>query len=423
MAKLGKKNNINIQAYMMAITLLAIIALFHFILLDWSEVISSPNPVKTFFTTGFIKPNSLVLVSRQLVITAIMAVGMVYVIISGEIDLSLGSQLALLGAILALLDNFLFNLGLPSAIAVPIVIISVLALGVLIGLWAGWWVAYRNVPSFIVTLAGMMAFRGIATILLGAKSISPKNPFYSSVFYQGQLPFTFALIILILAVPVMIFLTSKKRQKRQEYGLPNAPKANDYLKTILILALMGGVLFIFSQAKNIYVQSRFGGVPYSVFVLIILAIIFTWIGKYTVFGRHIYAVGGNLEATKLSGVNVRKTKMMVYAMNGFIISIAAIIMLSTNGTATSSAGSWQELYTIAACFIGGASMKGGIGTVYGAIIGGSIMGVLQAGMIQSGLDASWQQVIIGTVLLVAVYMDTAGKNGELSNMLATIKRK
>ncbi len=400
MAQAVQKKKINIQAYVMIIALLFIWAFFHLLTVNWDDVAEAQGffaKIDEFFSSGFLSARTLSNLSRQFAVTAITAIGMVYVIISGEIDLSIGSQIALLGGILAMLD---FGLGLPPFVVIPIV----LMVGCMLGLWNGWWISYMGVPSFIVTLAGMMAFRGLSELILGQKTIAPKAEFYSLAFSKFYFPVSWLLIVVVALSAWMLYSTYAKRKQRSSYGLFNEPAKNAYMTTIALIAIIWFVLYIYNN---------FRGVPPVIVLLAVLASIFTWVGRHTTFGRYIYALGGNFEATRLSGVNVKRVKMFVFMINGLMAAVAAVTLVGRLGSAAPNAGSWQELYTIAACFIGGTSMKGGIGTVYGAIIGGLVMASLQTGMQTMDINVSWQSVIIGSVLLLAVFLDVLVREGRL----------
>ncbi|MFV0430697.1 MAG: sugar ABC transporter permease [Alphaproteobacteria bacterium] len=396
----AEKNKINIQAYVMIIALLFIWIFFHFLTVRWDEVFEAQGFIAksdAFFDSGFLQARNLSNLSRQFAVTAITAIGMVYVIIAGEIDLSIGSQLALLGGVLAMLD---FGLGLPPVIVIP----AVLIMGCILGLWNGFWVSYMGVPSFIVTLAGMMAFRGLSELILQNKTIAPTSDFYSIAFSKYYFPVMGIAIVVAILSLWMLYSTYARRQERQSYGLALKPAGNDYMLTIGLIAMIWFALYIYNNYK---------GVPPVIVLLAVLASIFTWVGRHTKFGRYIYALGGNLEATRLSGVNVKQVKMLVFMVNGLMAGIASVTLVGRLGSAAPSAGSWQELYTIAACFIGGTSMKGGIGTVYGAITGGLVMASLQTGMQLKDINVSWQSVIIGGVLLLAVFLDVIVREGKL----------
>lgn len=392
------KKGLNIQAYVMVIALLAIWAFFHLISVDWGDVAEAQGflgKINAFFSDGFLQARNLSNISRQFAITGVTAIGMVYVIIGEEIDLSIGSQIALLGGVLAVLD---VAFGLPPLIVIPLVVIS----GCILGMWNGYWVAYLKVPSFIVTLAGMMAFRGLATIILGSATLRPSHDFYAVAFNQYYFPGFWMMFVVAAISVVLLFSKFKNREQRAKYGLEVDASAADYGKTIAMIALLW---------FGLYILNNYRGVPTALIVVAVLATIMTWVGRHTTFGRYIYAMGGNNEATRLSGVNVRRTKMFVFMINGLMASAAAIILVGRVGSAAPSAGSWQELYTIAACFIGGTSMRGGIGTVFGALTGGLIMTSLQTGMQMQGVNELWQSVIIGMVLLLAVFLDIATREG------------
>ncbi|SFS19037.1 D-xylose transport system permease protein [Dyella sp. OK004] len=337
---------------------------------------------------AFVTPRNVSNLLRQMAITGMLACGMVFVIIAGEIDLSVGSLLGLLGGVVAVLT---VNLQWST----PMAIAAVLALGVLIGLFNGVWVTRMRVPSFIVGLGGMLAFRGA---LLGVTHSSTISPVPDDLVYLGQgyvAPMLSSLLGMVIFA-VLIALTVLRRRRRAALQLRQLPWWTDVLK----LALIGAALAGFIVTLN-----RYGGVPLPVMILVALLAVFTYLGTQTVLGRHIYAVGGNLEATRLSGVNVARVKLVVFAIMGLMCAFAGIINTARLAAGSPSAGSNGELDAIAACFIGGASMRGGAGTVHGALIGALVMASLDNGMSMMDVDTYWQYIVKGTILVLAVWVD------------------
>ena len=310
--------SLNLQVFVMIAAIIAIMLFF------------------TWTTDGaYLSARNVSNLLRQTAITGILAVGMVFVIISAEIDLSVGSMMGLLGGVAAICDVWL---GWP----LPLTIIVTLVLGLLLGAWNGWWVAYRKVPSFIVTLAGMLAFRGILIGITNGTTVSP----------------TSAAIIVLGAIWLL----------------------NDYR-----------------------------GVPTPVLLLTLLLLGGMFMATRTAFGRRIYAIGGNLEAARLSGINVERTKLAVFAINGLMVAIAGLILSSRLGAGSPSAGNIAELDAIAACVIGGTSLAGGVGSVAGAVMGAFIMASLDNGMSMMDVPTFWQYIVKGAILLLAVWMDSATK--------------
>ena len=343
---------------------------------------------------AFITPRNLSNLLRQMAITGMLACGMVFVIIAGEIDLSVGSLLGLLGGVAAILD---VTLHWPIAATVPVVML----LGVLAGMANGWLSAYRGVPSFIVGLGGMLAYRGILLGVTGGSTIAPVSD--SFVFIgQGYLPRVAGDTLAVVLFALLALLTVRQRKNRLHYRLPVVPVWQDVVKIIGA----GVILLAFVATLD-----RYGGIPVPVLLLLALLGVFTWIATQTVFGRRIYAVGSNLEATRLSGVNTNRVKLAIFALMGLMCAFAGIVNTARLAAGSPSAGTMGELDAIAACFIGGTSMRGGSGTVYGALIGALVMASLDNGMSMLDVDAYWQRIVKGGILVLAVWIDVvSGSN-------------
>nr|WP_152229431.1 multiple monosaccharide ABC transporter permease [Arthrobacter citreus] len=320
----------------------------------------------------------------------ILAIGMVMVIIAGHIDLSVGSVVATVGAIAALAMN---NWGMPWWAAV---ILSLLV-GALIGAWQGFWVAFVGIPAFIVTLAGMLVFRGVALILLTGGTISGlPRPF--NAIGNGTLPATgtpdlLTLGIGALASVALVVQQLKARSDLRKLDLPRERTASFVFKNAVAVAAIMYLCYLLAFNR---------GTPIILIILAALVLAYSFLLNRTVFGRHIYAMGGNLNAAMMSGVKTRWVNFMVFVNMGFLAGLAAVVSTARAGGAVASAGGGFELDAIAAVFIGGASVQGGVGTVVGAVIGGLVMGVLNQGLSILSVDAAWQQVIKGLVLLLAV---------------------
>lgn len=327
---------------------------------------------------------------RQMAITGLLASGMSFIIISGEIDLSVGSLLGLMGASAALLDVE-WHLPLPLTIA------FVLVGGALVGSFTGFWVAYLRIPSFIIGLAGLLAFRGVVIGITGGVTIAPVSPQLIAVG-QSYLPRAFGDIAAVALFALLAWSTWRNRVRRAALQLPVPSIARDGIK----LAVTAAAILAFMMVLDDY-----HGVPLPVLILLIVAGLFNFIGSRTVFGRRIYAVGGNLEATRLSGVDVRKVKLFVFAIMGAMAALAGIITTARLAAGSPSAGSLGELDAISSCIIGGTSMRGGAGNVFGALFGALIMSSLDNGMSMMGLDTYWQMIVKGVILLLAVWLDIA----------------
>ncbi|MBN3262875.1 sugar ABC transporter permease [Pectobacterium brasiliense] len=372
---LQRLKSINLQVYVMIAAIIAIMLFF------------------TYMTDGaYLSARNLSNLLRQTAITGILAVGMVFVIISAEIDLSVGSMMGLLGGAAAIFDVWF---GWP----LPLTIVVTLALGLLLGAWNGWWVAYRKVPSFIVTLAGMLAFRGILIGITNGTTVSPTSEAMSQIG-QSYLPSGMGFMFGAIGLMVFIAWQWRRRSSRTRLGLPVNPPTGDIgRQTFTALVVLGAI----------YLLNDYRGVPTPVLVLTLLMLGGIFLATRTAFGRRIYAVGGNIDAARLSGVNVERTKMAVFAINGLMVAVAGLILSSRLGAGSPSAGNIAELDAIAACVIGGTSLAGGIGSVAGAVMGAFIMASLDNGMSMLDVPTFWQYVVKGGILLLAVWMDTATK--------------
>ncbi|CAI2003553.1 Xylose transport system permease protein xylH [Serratia quinivorans] len=370
-----KLKSINLQVFVMLAAIVVIMLFF------------------TFTTEGaYLSARNISNLLRQTAITGILAVGMVFVIVSAEIDLSVGSMMGLLGGSAAIFDVWL---GWP----LPLTIVVTLLAGLLLGAWNGWWVAYRKVPSFIVTLAGMLAFRGILIGITNGTTVAPTSGAMSQI---GQSYLPNGLGFGIGAVGLMLFVAWqwRRRSRRAQLGLPVATAGGDVTRqSILALLVLGAI----------YLLNDYRGVPTPVLILTALMLAGIFMATRTAFGRRIYAIGGNIDAARLSGVNVERTKLAVFAINGLMVAIAGLILSSRLGAGSPSAGNIAELDAIAACVIGGTSLAGGIGSVAGAVMGAFIMASLDNGMSMLDVPTFWQYIVKGAILLLAVWMDSATK--------------
>ncbi|HEY4092081.1 MAG TPA: sugar ABC transporter permease [Luteibacter sp.] len=343
---------------------------------------------------AFITPNNLSNLFRQMAITGMLACGMVFIIIAGEIDLSIGSQLGLLGGVVAILT---VNMGWGTWPSIG----AVLVLGMLIGAFNGFVVTKMRVPSFIVGLGGMLAFRGIVLYVTGSSTIAPA-PDDLIQLGQGFVPVGLSQWVGGVIFLAMVGITVRRRMRRAKLGLQQAALWIDIVRVVVIGAAIFGFIRMLNDAN---------GIPIPVMILLALLAVFTYVSTQTVFGRHIYAVGGNMEATRLSGVNVNRVKLVVFAIMGLMCAFAGIITVARTGSGSPSAGTGGELDAISACFIGGTSMRGGSGTVYGALIGALVMASLDSGMQLMDVDNSWQMIIKGVILVLAVWVDVlSGSN-------------
>lgn len=347
-----------------------------------------------------LSPTNVTNIVLQYSYILILAIGMVIVIIAGHIDLSVGSVVALTGAVSAVL---VIKQGVPWWVGV----IAALITGVLVGAWQGFWVAFVGIPAFITTLAGMLLFRGLTLLVLGNISLSPFPPTYTKIaagFQNGLLGGegfdVFTVVIFAIGVAGYSFSAFRKRRSRIAYN--QTVEATPLF--ILRLVVVAGVVMWFGWQLS---QAR--GLPNVLILLAFLIMVYTIVTTRSVFGRHVYAIGGNLSAAMLSGVKVRWVNFGIMLNMSFLAAVAGVVYSSRSNGAQPSAGNMFELDAIAACFIGGAAVTGGVGRVTGAIVGGLIMAVMSNGMQLLGIDQSIQAVVKGLVLLLAVAFDVYNK--------------
>jgi putative multiple sugar transport system permease protein len=347
-----------------------------------------------------LSPINLTNIVLQYSYILILAIGMVIVIIAGHIDLSVGSVVALTGAVSATL---VIKNGMPWYVG----ILAALVVGALVGAWQGFWVAYVGIPAFIVTLAGMLLFRGMTYRVLDNISLSPFPAEYQKIaggflngFLGGNGYDVFTLVIAAFAVVGYAVSSFRQRMARLKYRQSVEAMPLFALRIVVI----GAVVMAFA---NQLAHSR--GLPIVLIILGVLILVYSVVTNRTVFGRHVYSIGGNLNAAQLSGVKVQKVNFWIFVNIGVLAAVAGVVYSSRSNGAQPSAGNMFELDAIAACFIGGASTTGGVGKVTGAMVGGLIMGVMSNGMQLMGVDQSVQQMIKGLVLLLAVAFDIYNK--------------
>ncbi len=374
----------NLREYSMGLALVFIIILF--------QILTDGVLLKPLNVTNLILQNSYVL---------ILAMGMVLCILSGgNIDLSVGSIVAFIGAVSATL---IVNERVP---VFPAILIA-LSIGLVIGAWQAFWIAIVRIPAFIVTLAGMLMFRGLTLVILNGRTIGPfpesyqalSSGFLPDITESGDLHILTVIVGIVASIAFIIYEIFKNAQKKK-YGYVIPSKLSIAVKLFLGIAAINAISFIIASYK---------GISVIMIILIVLFIVYTVITRKTVFGRHIYAMGGNEKAAILSGINTNKVLFIIYVNMALLSALAGIVISGRLNAATPKAGVGFELDAIAACFIGGASTAGGIGTVYGAIVGALIMGVLNNGMSILGVSVDWQQAIKGMVLLLAVAFDVLSK--------------
>ncbi|MDY0914003.1 MULTISPECIES: multiple monosaccharide ABC transporter permease [Rathayibacter] len=331
----------------------------------------------------------------------ILAIGMVMVIVAGHIDLSVGSIAAFVGAMSGV---FAVNMGLPWFVS----IVLSLLIGALVGAWQGFWIAFVGIPAFIVTLAGMLIFRGLALVVLGNANIGSfpieyralGNGFLTDLFGETEGLDPLSLGVGALAIIAFTVQSVRTRRGRQKYNQGVEPGAWFVTKLVLIALVVAAFAFALSSFK---------GIPVTLIVLAVLVLVYGVVMNRSVFGRHVYAIGGNLHAAELSGIKTRNVTFWLFVNMGVLAALAGLVFTARLNLAGPKAGDGFELEAISAAFIGGAAVQGGVGTIGGAILGGLIIGVLNNGMSIMGIGIEWQQAVKGLVLLLAVAFDVYNK--------------
>jgi D-xylose transport system permease protein len=383
----------NIQTYTMILALVFIWLFFGF-LTDW--IFFSPRNLSNLF--------------RQMTIVSFLSIGMVMVIVTGNIDLSVGSSVGLVSAITAWLQAIflppLLQQAFPGismlaqgAVITSLSILAGVLVGGLIGVVQGWAVAYLGIPAFIVTLGGMLIFRGGVLGITQGKTIVPIEDSFRLIA-QGYLSNSLGYALGIFSVAALLFWLFSNRRQKASYGLPLRPFGIDLIQTLLFSAFI---------MAFVYLMNSYRGIPNPVLLMVVVALIFSYITDNTRLGRYAYALGGNAEATRLSGVNTRANVFQVFVLMGLLTGVSGIVLTGYVAAGTTSGGVNYELEAIAACVIGGTSLMGGSGTIAGALVGSLIMASLLNGMSVMNIPAFWQFVIRGLVLVLAVYMDVATK--------------
>ncbi len=374
----------NIRQYAMVFALLFIVIMFQILT---NGVLLLPQNV-----SNLVQQNSYIL---------ILGMGMLICIVAGAFDMSVGSVAAFVGAVSAVLA---INLQLDTFSSVGLAIL----VGVLIGAMQGYFIAYVKVPAFIVTLAGMLVFRGLTQVVLAGRTLAPFPPEYK-VVSTGFLPdvlggeglhLTTIAIGLLLSF-LLVGLQLRKRRKKRKLGMEVSSRLLFVVQAIAIVAVLNGFTYWLALYK---------GMPTVLILLFVMYVFYDFMTTKTVLGRHIYAMGGNEKAARLSGVSTNRVLFLAFVNMGLLAAIAGIVFTGRLDAATPKAGTGFELDAIAAAYIGGASSSGGIGTILGVIIGGLVMGVLNNGMSIMGVNVDWQLAIKGTVLLVAVVFDVYSKS-------------
>ncbi len=381
----------HLRDYGMLLALIAIMVFF--------QIMTDGTLLKPVNITNLFLQNSYII---------IMALGMLLVIVAGHIDLSVGSVVGFVGALAAVM---MVDWDWPVLVTIP----ACLLVGILIGAAQGYWVAYWKIPSFIVTLAGMLVFRGLSLWLLEGQSVGPFPKSFQSLstgFIPDIFPFTaglfglermngLAVVAGVVIAAVIVWMGLRSRTQNARYGIEGEPFGFFVARNIIV---GGAIIFV------AYKLSTFRGLPNVLITMGILIGVYAFLTENTTLGRRIYAIGGNLKAAKLSGIKTEWLTFLTFVNMGLLAGLAGLIFAARLNTATPKGGVSFELDVIAAVFIGGASMSGGVGKIVGAVIGAFIMGVMNNGMSILGIGIDYQQVIKGLVLLAAVIFDVYNKS-------------
>ena len=369
----------SLRAYTMIIALLAIWLFF-----QWTTI--SPR-----YPYGiFLHPNNFSNLLQQMAVTGVLAVGMLLVIVAGQIDLSVGSVVGLAGGVAAMSQD---QYGLVGALGLALVV------GVVVGAVQGSLISYGNIPAFIVTLGGLLAWRGVILGLSKGATIPVSLPFFRWLGV-GKLPQAVGATLAVIAIAAVIFTTISRVRARRRHGLSASGIGATVLRIVVPAALI--VLFIFWMNFG-------GGMPVPVLVLFIVAVLGGFLTQNTTFGRYLYAIGGNPDAARLSGINIRSYILSAYCVLGMLVGVASLLHTGRVGSASPDAGTLMELDAIAACVIGGTSLMGGRGTVSGAVVGALIMASLDNGMSLLNVENYTQYIVKGAVLVAAVGFDMLGR--------------
>lgn len=382
----AKKVNLDMKQYGMFLALIAIYVIFAF--LTGGKNLSPANINNLIMQNGYV---------------VILAIGMLLCVLTGNVDLGVGSVVALTGAAAGIiLADYKLNMW--------VAILATLVIGLLVGMFAGFFIAYLSIPPFVVTLATMLMGRGLTYTMLKAQT---KGPLPANYTYIGsgflptiKIPFsggTLDLVCLMAAAAasaILIFFEGKNIAARKKYHFAQIPVWQRVLKLAVLLFILW---FFF------YKLSRYNGIPFVLLLMVVLIVIYAFITTRTVAGRQIYAMGGNRKAAQLSGINTKKVFFWVYTNMGILSAVAGIVLSARNAAATPKAGDGFEMDAIASCYIGGAAVAGGAGSILGAVVGAFIMGILNNGMSLYGWSTDIQKIVKGAVLLGAVTVDVVSK--------------
>ncbi len=375
----------------------------------------------------FLTPRNLWNLSVQTTEIAVMATGMVLIIVTRNIDLSVGSILGFCGMIMGVMQAKVLPqyLGFDASTTWIISLLCGILTGVVIGTFQGMIIAFMNVPSFIVTLGGLLVWRGATWFVTSGQTVAPMDATFRIMGggTDGSIGSTWSWVVGVIACLLVVASIIGSRGQRKRFGFPRRPLWAEYFLAALSCVLVLGAIAVFNnyywpvaiakryaQANNIPWPDAGIDIPYGIAVPVLIAlfvgIVMTFIATRLRFGRYVFAIGGNPEAAELAGIKTRWVTVRIFALMGLLAAIAAAVSTARLNAATNSQGDTYELYTIAAAVIGGTSLAGGTGTIAGAMLGALVMQSLQSGMVLVGMDTPLQSVVVGAVLVVAVWLDT-----------------
>jgi D-xylose transport system permease protein len=370
----------NIQSYILLIGVVVIWGIFFFL------------------THGsYLDPQNISNLFRQMTVTSLMACGMVLVIVTGGIDLSVGKLAGFVSVVAAFLQYTVWHQLLPGQVVLPAIlsVVAGLLVGLLAGVVQGYIIAYGGLPAFIVTLGGMWLFNGLLLLVTQGKTIPANQPVFSDIA-QGYIPPMWGWVIFAVIVVLLLWNTFSGRRAKQKYGFTPRPLYLDLLTSGAVAVVV---------LAYIYSVNNYHGIPAPVLLLAVVAVIIAYAGNNTRFGRYTYALGGNREAARLSGINIKGIVFRVFVLMGLLCGVAGIVLASYVGYGTIAAGTGYELDVIAACILGGTSPLGGVGTIPGALIGALIIASLTTGLQMLNVQPAWQYVVKAIILVAAVYAD------------------
>ena len=370
----------NIQSYILLVAVAVIWGIFFF--LTNGSYLGAQNISNLF---------------RQMCVTSFMSIGMVLVIVTGGIDLSVGKLAGFVSVVVAYLQFYVwFNL-FPGQVVLPAIlsVICGLAVGLLAGVVQGYIIAYLGLPAFIVTLGGMWLFNGLLLLVTQGKTIAANQPVFSDIG-QGYIPATWGWMLFAIIIVALIWNVYSGRRNKVKYGFTLRPLYLDLLSVGVVLVLIFAYLLSVNDYK---------GIPVPVMLLAVVAVVIAYAANNTRFGRYAYAIGGNKEAARFSGISISSVVFRVFVLMGGLCGIAGVVLASYVGYGTIAAGTGYELDAIAACILGGTSPLGGVGTIPGALIGALIIASLTTGLQMLNVQPAWQYVVKAIILVAAVFMD------------------